>query len=314
MKNIFFLIVIGITTVTNVYSQEFKLKNYTFDIDHEIIGVAYCNSEFYCLESDGKVFSIDSILHKKTIANAPISSTSIVSINDSLFVRTKNDSTFYLKNNKFSFTKRKNDFPFFEDDKYIVEKSCSGEWGGSIYFIDKSDKKKYECASTCPIIVNKLNETYIITASLAHMAGSTQILKIDDPKALTLFKKRKRKKINYVGDDESKTTIGSEIIVDSVGVMVTTSFLYERNLFHIVTGNQGTSLCKIENNEFEEIAKISDDRFWSYNPINVRYSEGKTLSVFRNNNSNGFLFIKENNVTIYSFYKKKKILSNSPSN
>ena len=315
MKNILLFMSISITIVTNLYSQEFNLKNHQFNIESRVISATYFNNKLYCLESDGKVFLIDSLYDIKYIANAPTSSTSIISINDSLFISTKNDSTFYFKEYTFSFIKRNTNLPFFEDDKYIVEKSCSGEWGGSIYFIDKSDRKIYECASTCPLIINKLGETYIVTASLAHMMGFTEILKIDNPKDLTLFKKRKRKKINYVGDDESRTTKGAEILVDSTGVMAITSFLYNDKLFHIVVGSQGTtSLCKIEKNKFEEILKISEDRFWSYNPINVRYKGGKSLSVFQNHDSNGVLFVNGNKIEVYSFYNKKGHLSNSPTN
>lgn len=304
MKNILLFIVVCITTITNTHAQEFKLKNYQFNIQDEVISAAYFNNKFYCLESDGKVFHIDSLCNVKYIANVPISSISIININDSLFITTKSDSTFYFKENKFSFIKKNIHFHFFEDERYIVEKSCSGEWGGSVYFINKSDKKIYECAATCPIVINKISNSYIITASLAHLATSTQILKIDDPKNLTVFKKRKRKKINYVGDNESKAIDGAEIIVDSIGAMTICSYAYDNKLFHIVVGNenQGTSLCKIENNKFQEIIKISEKKLWSYTPINIRYGKDEILSVFQNRDSNGFLFIDGNNITIYSFY------------
>lgn len=194
MRNLFLSIAISILIATNMYSQEFNLKEHKLNIEGKVISATYFNGNLYCLESDGKVFNIDSLCNIKYIANAPISSTSIISINDSLLVSTKNDSTFYFKENKFSFIKRNTNFPFFEDEKYIVERSCSGEWGGSIYFINKLNNKKYECTATCPIALNKINNSYVVTASLAHLVGFSQILKIDDPKDLTLFKKKKKEK------------------------------------------------------------------------------------------------------------------------
>jgi hypothetical protein len=88
---------------------------------------------------------------------------------------------------------------FFEDDAYTVTRTCSGEWGGTIRFTDKKTKIEYSCESICPVSVSKNDGAYIVTSSLAHLSGSTEIITIEDPKAMDIFqmpapKKRKEKR------------------------------------------------------------------------------------------------------------------------
>lgn len=65
----------------------------------------------------------------------------------------------------------KQDSAFFEDENYLVRKSCSGEWGGTIWFKNKVTGIEYSCEATCPVAVNKVNGKYIVTTTLAHMIG-----------------------------------------------------------------------------------------------------------------------------------------------
>ena len=64
----------------------------------------------------------------------------------------------------------------FEDDRFIVTKTCSGEWGGTIKFKSKENGTVYACAATCPVIVNKLNGKYIVTNSLSHLDGFCTVI------------------------------------------------------------------------------------------------------------------------------------------
>jgi len=159
---------------------------------------------------------------------------------------------------------------FFEDDSYKVTKTCSGEWGGTIRFTDKKSNVEYSCESTCPVSVTKIDGEYIVTSSLAHLSGSTEIIKITDPKSMDIFqlppprKKKGKKVFRYVGDDESKSKTGKETLLDSVGVLTLASFIFERELFHVVTDFKSTYIAKIENKKFVLIEHICYGRTWTY--------------------------------------------------
>lgn len=60
------------------------------------------------------------------------------------------------------------DSVFFQDENYYARRACSGEWGGSIWFKNKRTGIEYSCSATCPVIINKIGEKYIVTNTLAH--------------------------------------------------------------------------------------------------------------------------------------------------
>jgi hypothetical protein len=126
---------------------------------------------------------------------------------------------------------------FFEDDNYVADKTCSGEWGGTIKFRKKSTGEVRVCSATCPIVVNKINGKYVVTNSLAHLFGSTEILEIATPDSLSILPstkpgaKKNGKVIRYVGDDESRSKKGTVQMLDSVGVLALGSFCIKVNCF-----------------------------------------------------------------------------------
>src|ERR1700722_17794087 len=77
----------------------------------------------------------------------------------------KNDSLSIVIKNGF----KKLSSGFFEDENYLVTKTCSGEWGGTIWFKNKKTGITYACSATCPVAVNKINGKYFITNTLAHL-------------------------------------------------------------------------------------------------------------------------------------------------
>lgn len=289
-------------------AQNFKIRQFHFSADTSIESVTLLNDRFYCLTSDSILFIIDTLNNKKIITKLNKSGIRLLSLNDSLFAQTRfGDSLFWFNGSYLLFIRKlKNDIPFFEDDDFIVTKSCSGEWGGSVYFDDKKNKKKYECEATCPVIVNKINRKYLITASLAHLEGSTEVLEINDPTLLLEYNRDnlKGKKVIYVGEAESHSTKGTKKLVDSVGVFTTTSFIYENKDYYIVTNFKKTYLCYIKDKVFVPIAKISDKSFWSYQTFNYTNQTSGLISVFTNYDTSGFLWIKGNQITSYTFDHK----------
>jgi hypothetical protein len=200
-----------------------------------------------------------------------------------------------------------NDSIFYEDEKYLVRRTCSGEWGGSIWFKNKETGIEYSCAATCPVVVNKIDGKYIVTNSLAHLIGSTDIIEIENPDSLSIFqlpkprKKRWGRKYYYVGDDEAKSTKGAKILVDSIGVLTIGSFLYKNELFHVVTDFKKTMLARIESNEFVTIDTISTEGIWTYNPEVIKTNDNHYLIYFSNSKVNGVLDIYENEIVLKKY-------------
>lgn len=217
----------------------------------------------------------------------------------------------------------------FEDEDYRLRKTCSGEWGGSIWFKNKKTNIEYSCSATCPVVVNKLNGKYIVTATLAHLSGSSEILEIDDPTLLTIYKTPKRsKKIKiiefdkptsntnaapkrikrialcvqrYVGDDESKSKIGSNMLLDSIGVLTLASFPYNGELFHVTTDFKKTFICRIANNRFVTVDTISNESIWTYNPEVIRTNDDHFIVFFKNKDVGGYLDIVDNKINIIRY-------------
>ena len=153
---------------------------------------------------------------------------------------------------------------FFEDDLYIVSKTCSGEWGGTIKFKNKQTGIEYACSATCPVVVNKLNGKYVITNTLAHLSGYSEIIEVDNPDSLSIFKlpkpriKEGKTIIRYAGDNESKSTKGFRQVMDSVGILTIATFPYNEQLYHIITDFRKTFVAKIEHSKFVTIDTISN--------------------------------------------------------
>jgi hypothetical protein len=189
---------------------------------------------------------------------------------------------------------------FFEDSTYSVTNTCSGEWGGTIRFTDKKTNIEYSCESTCPVSVTKKGGEYIITSSLAHGSGSTEIIKISDPRSMDVFqlppprKKKGKKVFRYVGDNESKSKAGTETLLDSVGVLTLSSFVFERQLFHVVTDFKKTYIAKIENKKFVLIELICNERTWTYDNDSIVTEDGHMLITIQG----GYIDIFDNQVRL----------------
>ena len=192
----------------------------------------------------------------------------------------------------------------YEDNEYLVSKTCSGEWGGTIKFKNKKSGIEYSAASTCPVVVNKINGKYYVTNTLAHLSGFSEILEINAPDSMAIFKMPKPRKkkgktiIRYVGDDESKSTEGTKQLIDSIGVQVLASFPYNEQLYHIVTDFQKTYLAVIDEKKFVTIETVSNESIWTYGPEVFTTDDNHLLVFFENEDAKGYLEIFDNQITV----------------
>ena len=191
----------------------------------------------------------------------------------------------------------------FNDKNFLVTSTCSGEWGGTIKFRDKSSQKIYSAESTCPISVDKLNNEFYVTNSLAHMSGFTEILRIENPTEMEEFKVSKPRKekgrfVKYVGDDESKSKKGTEQLLDSIGVFTLASFQFDNRFYYIVTDFEKTYLSKIKNKKLETISELPVSDIWSYDPKIIKISNNHIILLFNNEKIKGYLEAENNKIKI----------------
>lgn len=199
------------------------------------------------------------------------------------------------------FTKQITLKPFFEDSKFLVSEHCSGEWGGSLYFTDKNTKRVYECSSTCPLTINKINGSYFVTSTLAHLFGSWNLMEIKNPHELTKFTQREIKAINYVGDDESKSEKGTNTLLEKHNQLALLSFVYNNRLFHIVSDYEKTFVGEIINGEFINIQLISNEPFYNYDHQIIKRENNHYLVLFEDSDAKGYLEILNNNIYIHKY-------------
>ncbi|MFT0155921.1 hypothetical protein [Tenacibaculum ascidiaceicola] len=231
------------------------------------------------------------------------------------FIYTQNKSVFEIKEilierpktrkyHKVEFVEKEK---LLEDESYLITKSCSGEWGGSIWFKSKKSGIVYSCQSTCVKSINKINGKYLITNSLSHMNGYSEIIIIDDPKKLEQHKKssvRKDKKgysLLSVRELESKSRIGVNVIWSKQGILTILSFLYKNTLYHIMDINDDIFITTIKNSKIVVVDKFSTNRIWSHHTLDKISDNHIFLYLRRNFQKDEYIEIKDNKIKLVTY-------------
>lgn len=196
---------------------------------------------------------------------------------------------------------------FFEDDKYIVRKTCSGEWGGTVWFKNKKTGIERSCVASCPVIINKLDGKYFVTATLSHMVGFSQVLEIDNPELLTVLKLPKpravigKRIIRAVGDDESRSIKGSKILLDTTKVAMLLSFPLHGQLYHLFTDYKKTYLGKLQGAKLVTIDTVSQQCLWTYGTDVIKTVDGHFIAFFKDEKAEGYLDVFGNSVNVIRY-------------
>jgi hypothetical protein len=206
-------------------------------------------------------------------------------------------------------TKKATDFApassaLYEDDAYVVSSYCNGEFGGGLFFKNKHTDSTYTCQATCAFNVIKLQNSYVVSCTLAHMAGFAQVLEIADPRQMkavptTSKRSRKRPKITVIQGELS--TVGTKTLADSVGVLLSGSFPLNGRLYFIVANNEKTYLTTIENGRFSTVAKLADFSARAYDPIVRKTSDGHYLFFYKNAEAQGYIDVYNTTVNVFRY-------------
>lgn len=195
---------------------------------------------------------------------------------------------------------------FYEDDHYGVRITCRGEYGGSIWFKNKRSKIEYSCSATCPVSINNIDGSYIVSYSLSHLSGTSGIIEIDDPELLEVFELPKPKEekfgvvIRHGTDYESKSKQGANTLWSGVGTIIITSFIVKHQLYHIIQNEEGnTFLATLENDNMKPLTSISENEFWKNEGMTIVIDRDHFITFFTTSKTSGYVEIKENKISVY---------------
>ncbi|SFB05957.1 hypothetical protein [Algoriphagus aquimarinus] len=218
--------------------------------------------------------------------------------NDSLYVK---ESQFekinfllgkYVADFKLTETK---DLKFYQDELYDIYATCNGEWGGTIYFKNKKTNESFEASSTCSIVINKIDGEYYVTNYMGHMMGFASILKIQDPSKL------EKSNLKFDRHEGSRFDKGVETLLDTIDFYIPTSFVVDKQLYHLYSDENGTYIGLIENGKMKPIHKFD---FIFHAHFNQHLDNGKQLLTFnfKESEKSGILIIDGK---YFTFYRQK---------
>lgn len=222
----------------------------------------------------------------------------IIVQNDSLFIKESQFEKINFVLGKyvadFKLTKTK-ELKFYEDELYEIYATCNGEWGGTIYFKGKVTNESFEASSTCPIVINKIDNEYYVTNYMGHMMGFASVIKIADPTKL------EKSNLNFSKGQGSEYNKGVKILLDTMDFYIPTSFIADKELLHLYSDDNGTYIGKIENEEIKPIYKFD---FTFYSQFNQHLDNGRQLLTYqiKDTEKGGILIIDGKK---FQFYRQK---------
>ncbi len=182
----------------------------------------------------------------------------------------------YVWNDKWIILKTK--FPLkkqpklYEDNEFIVFEDCHGEWGGTIYFFEKSSGDIYFTESTCANSVSKKDNKYFVLAQLGHGSGFTEIKSIENPRKLTKAKKSEIGKTKDGGalgySDKSQ---GYQKTLDLYAIQMFSTFTCQGRQLYIVRLNESTFLAEIKGTEIQIVNPLFGKPFYTHQPVTTAY-------------------------------------------
>ncbi len=307
---------------TIVLTQPFPIDTVTFRTSEPIISATYYQGAFYCLNAQRNITRIDATGREEPFRSPKVWIETLFTkegelitweplfkgLRQTAYIEYRYDGTRFRRKGR---VKEKNR-DLYEDERFEITASCSGEWGGTLYFKDKTTRKKYECAANCAIQVQSVDHTYLITTTSSHMFGAAQILRISDPTALQPARKRAKKR---PGIYESKATQGVEILADSAGIMALTSFRHQGEMYHLLTQPEDwrnhpavTCVATGKNGKFESVQQLGKRLLWRpENSQEIPCQDGYLLAVTEDESCHALLIgIANGQITIFRFGQEEE--------
>jgi hypothetical protein len=187
------------------------------------------------------------------------------------------------------------------DEKFIVYRKCSGEFGGTIYFYDRQSKETFFTESTCANTVIKKNGQYQILAHLGHMMGTSEIKIIDDPKRLTKAKNNQLRIEEGSMGYQDKTNEYSKVL-DLFGIQLFSAFEHNGRKIFLTHLNERTFLAEINGKEIQIINPLFNNDKYTHDPITRTYGNYTLINMdfygIAIDREVSIMIIKDNKITL----------------
>ncbi|NVN96500.1 MAG: hypothetical protein HXX18_14585 [Bacteroidetes bacterium] len=176
----------------------------------------------------------------------------------------------------------------FEDSSYISFCDCHGEWGGTVYFYNKTTKKIYFTEATCANSILKKNNEYLVLSHLGHMEGSTELKAITNPDKLSLVDLKNTNKpfqgqlslvdlenmnktfqVQALGNADSSKAANT--IFEYYDIQIFSSFTYQGKTLYLVYWRDKTFLAELKNNTIQIVNPLFNRELYTHNPITTNY-------------------------------------------
>jgi hypothetical protein len=235
----------------------------------------------------------------------------------------KRDATKEKDHSRFQFVNA-----LYRDSNFVVTQFCGGEFGGTLYFFDLKKDKTYYTPATCAIAVNKIDEKYVLTISSAH-AGVSEVIEVTDPTALTevdldTVEYAANFWYNAIWDGQSLERYDSLIdvmrgpnrqILDTFGLLIYTSFKYQKDIFHIYNSSNhffdtkqppcGLLIGNVKDNRMVAVDSLCATSVFTYYPQNRIYQDWTLYSFDHREENMGFIAIKNDTINLMQYRVRK---------
>jgi hypothetical protein len=246
-------------------------------------------------------------------------------LNDTTLIGTRDelyflDSNFIIK--KYNGQPFKYQLPDFVDSTYYIYSCGVGEFGGSVFFLNKKTNKTYSYPATSVQQVLKFKDNYVVSSFLAHLSGLSDFLFIKDPTQLYELKDEKQKThCNWYVEDtikgikqfDTNTPPGVRYYSDSFTTRTLATFPYKNGLYSIYSTDSATILAKHENNALSAADTLLNHKLnfhsasthlfkngsvTAYRATWAVGGEGDAWTPFQNT---GLIYIRSNRITFLAF-------------
>jgi hypothetical protein len=168
----------------------------------------------------------------------------------------------------------------FEDDEFVVFKDCHGEFGGTVYFFDKTSGEICFTESTCANSVFKKDGKYLVLSHLGHMSGSSELKSIESPLKL---RKAKKGEINKTKEGQALGyTDRSEAyhkLLDFYGIQIFSTFKYGERQLYVIHLNELTFLAEISASEIQIVHPFFDNDIYTHDPVTTTYGSYTLMNL-----------------------------------
>ena len=140
------------------------------------------------------------------------------------------------------------------------------------------------------------------------MSNSSHVIEIDDPTKMYILKKPPSKQNPYSLYDypEAFHKQGIKRLADTVGILITTSFIANHKLYHLMSKFSGSEvyISTIENSHFKIVDSIPDGNLLHFSN-QFTTTDGHYVMFFDSDPVNGYIDIYGNEMKIFRFERLK---------